>query len=104
MASVLKPGAFYFAVTCCHSDSPLWASWRPKIQSFSNVAVPNHSVEGIVSAFRDSGFDVSVSRFLANAFIPMEPPGEYFPTDQDRLDTYTKWKVMFQMTRQEILA
>jgi hypothetical protein len=87
LASVLKPSACYYAVTCCHIDSPLWASWRPNIQSFSNIAAPNHSVQDIVSAFWDNGYGVSVSRFLARAFNLLEPQGKYFPMDKDRLDT-----------------
>ncbi|MEM8978626.1 MAG: class I SAM-dependent methyltransferase [Pseudomonadota bacterium] len=96
VAAVLKPGGHYDAVTCCHADSPLWAIWRPKIAAFSQIPVPNHAVADIVRAFRKAGLKVSVSRFLANAFIPIEPPTEYFPTDVDRLDTYTQWKLCFR--------
>ena len=99
IAAVLKPGGSYYAVTCCHSDNPLWAKWRPWIQEFSNVPVPDHSVADIVGAFREAGFDVSVSRFLADAFIPTIEPSEYFPTDLDRIDVYTRWKLMFRFTR-----
>lgn len=96
MARLLKPDGCYYAVTCCHSDSPLWGVWRPKIQAFSNVPVPNHSVEDIAGAFRRTGFNVSVRRFLANAFIPLGEPNDYFPTDVDRLETYSRWKLMFR--------
>lgn len=96
VASVLKQGGHYDAVTCCHSDSPLWKTWRPMIAEFSNVPVPNHSVEDFADAFRSAGFEVSISRFLANAFIPVEPPNAYFPSDIARLDTYTNWKLCFR--------
>lgn len=99
IATTLKPDASYYAVTCCLSDSPPWATWRLKIQAFSNVEVPNHSIQDIVSVFRENRFDVSVSSFLADAFIPMDWLGDYFPTDLDRLETYTKWKVMFRMIK-----
>ncbi|WP_298960166.1 class I SAM-dependent methyltransferase [uncultured Roseibium sp.] len=99
IASVLKPGGNYYAVTCCHKDSPLWASWRPKIQAFSNINVPDHRVEDISSAFRRGGFDVAVSRFLASAFIPLEGPSEFFPSDVERLECYANWKLLFRMTR-----
>lgn len=100
VGKVLKTGGHYDAVTCCHADSPLWAKWRPKIAQFSNVGVPNHSVADIASAFRSEGFEVSISRFLANSFIPTEPPTDYFPTDIKRLDTYTKWKLCFRCVKQ----
>ncbi|MEL6104096.1 MAG: class I SAM-dependent methyltransferase [Pseudomonadota bacterium] len=100
VGKVLKTGGHYDAVTCCHADSPLWAKWRPKIAQFSNVGVPNHSVADIASAFRSEGFEVSISRFLANSFIPTEPPTDYFPTDIERLDTYTKWKLCFRCVKQ----
>ncbi|MEM9550587.1 MAG: class I SAM-dependent methyltransferase [Pseudomonadota bacterium] len=98
MAEVLAPGAAYHAVTCCHSDNPLWASWRPMIQEFSNLPVPDHSVADISGAFREAGFDVSIGRFLADAFIPMAWSSAYFPTELDRLETYARWKLMFKFT------
>lgn len=100
VGKVLKTGGHYDAVTCCHADSPLWAKWRPKIAQFSNVSVPNHSVADIASAFRSEGFEVSISRFLENSFIPTEPPTDYFSTDIERLDTYTKWKLCFRCVKQ----
>lgn len=99
VADVLKSGGVYDAVTCCHADSPLWSKWRPMIAEFSNIPVPSHSVADIASAFRSVGFDVSVSRFLANAFIPTKPPNEYFPTDVERLETYHNWKLCFRCTK-----
>ncbi|MEL6508179.1 MAG: class I SAM-dependent methyltransferase [Pseudomonadota bacterium] len=96
---ILRPGGAYYAVTCCHRDNPLWATWRPGIEVVSNVPVPDHSVGDIATAFRDAGFDVAINRFLADTFIPTAPPSEYFPSDLERLDVYTNWKLMFRMTR-----
>lgn len=98
VASVLRPGASYYAVTCCHRDSPLWATWRPQIEEFSNVPVPDHSVADIAGAFREAGFSVSVSRFLAGAQIPLKGPSDFLPTDLDMIETYTRWKLMFRFT------
>ena len=95
----LKPGGSYFAVTCCHSDNPLWPVWREKIGKFSRIPVPNHSVGDIVAAFRENGFTTSVSRFLADSFIPMDPPTEFLPTDLDRIDIYARWKIMVRATK-----
>ncbi len=96
MAAVLKPGGSYYAVTCCHRDSPLWAMWRARIEEFSNVPVPNHCIADIAGAFRKAGFVVSARRFVANAFVPLGEPSNYFPTDADRLETYSRWKLMFR--------
>ncbi|MEM1074714.1 MAG: class I SAM-dependent methyltransferase [Pseudomonadota bacterium] len=103
VAAVLKPGGHYDAVTCCHADSPLWSRWRPKIAEFSNIAVPNHSVADIAGAFRAAGLEVSISRFLANAFIPNEPPTDYFLTDVERLETYARWKLCFRCVKPDSL-
>ncbi|MEM8786896.1 MAG: methyltransferase domain-containing protein [Pseudomonadota bacterium] len=99
VADVLKPGGSYYAVTCCHSDNPLWAGWRQRIQAFSHIPVPDHSVSDIASAFRDAGFSVAASRFLADAPIPLTGINDYFPTDPERIDLYTNWKLMFRFTR-----
>ena len=97
--SVLNAGGHYDAVTCCHADNPLWATWRTKLSETSNIPVPNHSVVDIATAFRAAGFDVSISRFLADAFIPTEAPSDYFPTELSRLDVYTQWKLCFRCTK-----
>ncbi|MEM9851982.1 MAG: SAM-dependent methyltransferase, partial [Pseudomonadota bacterium] len=89
----------YDAVTCCHRDNPLWATWRPHIAQISNIPVPNHSIDDISVAFRGAGFDVSVSRFLAAAQIPVYGPNDYFPTDADRVEVYARWKLLFRCTR-----
>ncbi|MEM6972205.1 MAG: class I SAM-dependent methyltransferase [Pseudomonadota bacterium] len=96
---VLRPGAAYHPVTVCHSDNPLWSVWHPRLQAVSNLPVPSHSLGDIAEAFRTAGFEVEASRFLADAFIPLEPANDYFPTDQDRLDLYARWKIMFRCTR-----
>ncbi|MEM7438208.1 MAG: pseudoazurin [Pseudomonadota bacterium] len=97
-ARVLKPGATYHAVTCCHADNPLWPRWRPMIQEFSNIPAPDHSVDDILSAFRAAGFATRVSRFLAASAVPAEGPNDFFPTDLDRLEVYANWKLMFHFT------
>lgn len=98
IAGVLKPGGTYYAVTCCHRDSPLWADWRPMIQEFSRIPVPDHSVADITKAFEQAGFGIAVNRFLASSFIPLLGPSHYFPSDLDRIDVYTRWKLMFRFT------
>ncbi|MEM9434633.1 MAG: class I SAM-dependent methyltransferase [Pseudomonadota bacterium] len=100
--AALKPGGTYDAVTCCHADSPLWATWRPMIAEFSNIPVPNHSVADITEAFRSAGFEVTVSRFMADAFIPCLGSNAYFPSDVDRIETYTQWKLSFRGTRPQV--
>ena len=97
--SALAPGGHYDAVTCCHADNPLWPRWRDKINAFSNIDVPSHSVAQIAQAFRNAGFDVAISRFLASTAIPDEGPSDYFPTELDRLDIYCTWKLCFRCHR-----
>ncbi|MEM9320980.1 MAG: class I SAM-dependent methyltransferase [Pseudomonadota bacterium] len=99
IAQALKPGATYNAVTCCHSDNPLWSRWRPMIKEFSNLDVPDHSVGEIAAAFRSAGLLVSIARFLAASPIPVEGPSRYFPSDVDRIEVYGRWKLMFTARR-----
>ncbi|MEM7724718.1 MAG: class I SAM-dependent methyltransferase [Pseudomonadota bacterium] len=99
VASVLKTGGHYDAVTCCHADNPLWSRWRPMIASFSKLPVPNHSVADIATAFRSAGFEVSISRFMANAFVPTAAPSDYFPSDVERVETYAQWKLCFRCVK-----
>ncbi|MEM7091243.1 MAG: class I SAM-dependent methyltransferase [Pseudomonadota bacterium] len=101
VAGILRPGGSYYAVTCCHRDNPLWAGWRSKITDVSRIPVPDHSPDDIIRAFLSEGFNVSASRFLANAQIPMLGQSEYFPSDRMRLDVYSQWKLLFRFTRPE---
>ena len=98
IAGVLKPGGAYFAVTCCHRDNPLWAGLRRRVQEFSNVPVPDHDVADIAGAFRAAGFEVAVSRFLADSFIPLTERNDDIPSDIDRIELYTRWKLLFRFT------
>ncbi|MEM9781987.1 MAG: class I SAM-dependent methyltransferase [Pseudomonadota bacterium] len=99
VASVLRPGATYYAVTGCHSDNPLWPVWLPRLREISNLPVPDHSVGDIATAFRKAGFEVAASRFLADKPVPLPGPSDYMPTDLDRIDVYARWKLMFCCTR-----
>ena len=96
VADVLNLVAHYDAGTCCHADNPLYATCRPLIENMSNIPVPNHSVGDIAEAFRASGFAVSISRFLSGAFIPAESPNPFLPSDLERIETYTRWKLCFR--------
>lgn len=96
VAEVLRPGGHYDAVTCCHTKNPLYADWQPRIAAYSNLPVPKHSIGDIASAFRAAGLEVSISRFLATAFVPMGEPHPFLPTDLDNLDVYTRWKLCFR--------
>lgn len=99
VAAALKPGGQYDAVTCCHSDNPLYATWRPMIAAFSNLPVPNHSAADIAQAFRAAGLDVAISRFMANAFVPVEPDSHYFPSNTQRIEVYTQSKLCFRCVK-----
>lgn len=96
VASVLRPGGHYDAVTCCHADNPLWPVWRPRIAELSNLPVPDHTVADIAGAFRNAGLEVSIGRFLARAFIPTSEPSDYFPSENARLEIYCDWKLCFR--------
>ncbi|MEM8871611.1 MAG: class I SAM-dependent methyltransferase [Pseudomonadota bacterium] len=100
ISTVLRPGASYYAVTCCHADNPRWHIWRDKIAAFSKIPVPNHSITDVVTAFLDTGFEVSAACFLANAQIPLEGPTDYFPSAVDRIEIYSRWKTLFRCTWQ----
>jgi len=69
------------------------------IAEFSNIPVPNHSVSDIARAFRAAGLDVAASRFLASAFIPTGSDSHYFPSNTQRLEVYTQWKLCFRCTK-----
>ena len=96
----LKEGGVYYATTGCYTDMPLWEKWHDIISAYSNIAVPNHSLDDYLNAFAKAGFKVSAQRFQLDDFIPIKTERSYFPNEvKDRLDFFNDYKVIFRLQK-----
>lgn len=94
--SCLKEEGVYYAAIGCHTDNPLWPSWKKLISSYSNVPVHSYSLDDYAEAFFREGFSVSARPFAMDDFITMKSHNEYFPKIKDSIDYYMEHKVFFR--------
>ncbi len=95
----LRSGGIYYAVTGCHTASPLWASWRGIIGGSTNAPVQDRSPDDYAHAFAQAGFDVSVRRFGYDGFVPAAKDRRYYPTLMDAMDYPAEHKLLFRMAK-----
>jgi SAM-dependent methyltransferase len=99
MHAALRPGGVYYAVTGCHTDSPLWPTWRHLIAETTNAPVQDRSPDDYAAAFAAAGFEVSLRRFGYDGFIPATKDGRYYPKLTDVLDYAAHDKLMFRLVK-----
>lgn len=100
MRSVLKDNGVYYAATGCHIDNPAWPAWHKAITEYSNIPVPNYSLDDYAAAFANNGFRVEAMQFKSNGFIIAEPDDKvYYPKLIDKLNYYNQHKILFRFTK-----
>jgi SAM-dependent methyltransferase len=99
MHAALRNGGVYYAVTGCHTDSPLWSSWRNIIGESTNAPVLDRSPDDYASAFQAAGFDVSVRRFGYAGFVPISKDQRYYPKLTDAVDYAAEHKLLFRLVK-----
>ena len=99
MHRILQAASVYYAVTGCHTDSPLWPSWREVIGSTTNAPVQDRSPDACANALSKAGFDVAVRRFGYDGFVPAPKDRLYYPTLLDAVDYAARDKLMFRLVK-----
>jgi SAM-dependent methyltransferase len=95
----LRSGGVYYAVTGCHTASPLWPHFHEVIGGSTNAPVQDRSPDEYAAAFADAGFDVSVRRFGYDGFTPALKDRRYYPTLLDAVDYYAVHKLLFRLVK-----
>jgi len=99
--AALRQGGVYYAVTGCHTDSPLWPSWRKLIGDTTNAPVQDRSPDEYAAVFSAAGFKVSVRRFGYDNFVPAPADRSYYPTLTDAIDYQAKHKLLFRLVKSD---
>lgn len=100
MRQALKPQGVYYAATGCHTDNPAWPAWYKAISDYSNIPVPNYSLDDYAAAFAANGFRVEALQFKSDGFIAVEPDDTvYYPKLIDKLTYYSQYKILFRFSR-----
>jgi SAM-dependent methyltransferase len=98
MRTALKPGGIYYAVTGCHTESPLWPVHRDFLARTSNAPVQDRSPDDYMDAFARLDFEVTLRRFGFQGFVPPRKPGGFHPKVTDAL-SYGDDKLLFRFVR-----
>jgi len=95
----LRTGGVYYAVTGCHTASPLWPGWRDLIGGSTNAPVQDRSPDDYADAFGRAGFDVSVRRFGYDGFVSASKDRRYYKALLDAVDYPADHKLLFRMVK-----
>jgi len=94
----LKPGGAYYAITGCHTDNPLWPTWRQRIAERTHTRVQDRSVNDYARIFSAAGFRVAARRLGFTGFVPDEPDG-WMPDIAAAIDYYCHTKTVFRLVK-----
>ena len=97
--AALRPGGVYYAVTGCHTDSPLWPGFRKVISETTSAPIHDRSPDDYAAAFAAAGFAVSVRRFGYSYFVPAPRDPRYYPKLMDAVDYVTAHKLLFRFAK-----
>lgn len=93
---VLRGGGVYYAVTGCHSESPLWPRWRGLLATESNAPVQDYAPQDFIDAFAAAGLEVSLKRFGFDGFVSATKSRAYYPSILDALRYAAEDKLVFR--------
>jgi SAM-dependent methyltransferase len=99
MYAALRDDGVYYAVTGCHTDSPLWPAFRQVIAESTNAPVQDRSPDDYAAAFMTAGFDVAVRRFGYDGFVPASGDRRYYPKLMDAVDYAAEHKLLFRLVK-----
>jgi SAM-dependent methyltransferase len=100
MYAALRNSGVYYAVTGCHTDSPIWPTFRDTIAKTTNAPVQDRSPDDYAAAFANAGFHVSVRRFGYDGFIPAPKDRSYYPRLMDAVDYAAEHKLLFRFSKE----
>ncbi len=102
--NVLRPNGVYYAATGCYAEMPLWPLWKKEVESYSNIPLPDYSINDFAEAFWAEGFDVAVQKCIPEGFVMCwEGREAYFPKVTDFLKYYD-YKIIFRFSKKEEAA
>ncbi len=99
MREALGEGGVYYAVTGCHTESPLWNKRKDVIVSNSTTQVPSYSPDDYIDAFAGNGFNVNLRRFGFNDFAPPPSNRKFHPGIMDALTYNAEEKILFRFSK-----
>lgn len=99
ISTALRDHGVYYAVTGCHTESPLWNRRKDVIANSSNTRVNDYSPDDYIDAFSANGFKVTLRRFGFNDFVPPPVNRKFHPGIMDALTYYAEEKIIFRFAR-----
>lgn len=102
IARVLRPGGRAYLVTGCHSENPIWPTWRNALQLEGKV-VYTHKPLALMSAAGLHGLVPAVRPLRDNGWATYGPNEDtfVFPSVGALLDHQFRHKLLFRLTKNE---
>lgn len=95
----LRTGGVYYAVTGCHTASPVWPRFRAAIGDTTHAPVQDRSPDDYARTFAEAGFGVSVRRFGYDGFVPVPKDSCYYASLLEAIDYAAEYKLMFRLVK-----
>ncbi len=95
----LHMGGIYYAVTGCHTESPLWNRRKEVIAASSNTPVQSYSADDYINAFAENGFAVTLRKFGFCGFVPPPVNRKFHPGIMDALTYNDNEKILFRFEK-----
>jgi SAM-dependent methyltransferase len=97
MKQSLKPGGVYYATYTDYSGNPSLPHIREKINRHGSLSMNLHTLDDIVQAFFQEGFEVGISRLLPDRFIDVSPQERWFLRLADRMQYEYEQAYIFRL-------
>lgn len=100
IARVLTPGGSAYIVLGCHTENPIWPTWKRELQDLGHK-VFDHAPLELLRAGADAGLSPALRPLRTSGWVHYDPrqPGFGFPTVDALLDHQFKHKLLFRFVR-----
>ncbi|WP_158654177.1 methyltransferase domain-containing protein [Helicobacter ailurogastricus] len=93
---LLREGGFYFATMGCYRENPYWAQRKDVIRAQAAHLVHDYSIEDVIQAFYNAGFEVCLKRLPLEYFVVYSPKiSQTFGTPLNLLEHCEDRKLLF---------
>jgi len=100
VARVLEPSATAYFVLGCHTENPVWQSWKQELRAMGHIT-HDHSPFDVLDAGAQVGLNPALRPLRASGWVHYDPctPQFAFNSAQELLDHQFRHKLLFRFTR-----
>ena len=102
IARVLRPAGYAYLVLGCHTENPLWATWREQLASLGHE-VFDHAPFDILTAASNAGLDSAMRPLRRDGWVLYDPlvAKYHYPSAAQLFDHQYRHKILFRICPRE---